>query len=220
MHLRAAALVVALLSLFTGPAVADVVPIPREPPESPPMKLVPVQAEASCSSMKLVDDKGEAVDVPADVLEALDCPTLAAVDPFGERLIYRSGAEVRIWSRGRSSTLMTLFADGGGTSRALWSPDGTSVAFVSVNQIRYDTSTRLFVLELDGIELTHKHRPARKINFVCGSICGSAAGTDFWWDGSRRVRFRTWEEVPGDLEGQAVLRSFDLPSRPPFVHGR
>jgi len=205
--------------VLAAPALADVVPEPRRPPADPPMKLVPTKGEASCLAKMLVGPDGEPVEVPADVRVALACPTLAAVDPFGERLLYRSGNEVRVWGWGRTETLMSLFADGGGTSPALWSPDGSSVAFVSVNQARYDTSTKLFVLELEQLRLKAKHKPARKIVFVCGSTCGSSPGSDFWWEGNRRVGYRTWSEVPGDLEGTAAVRRYDLPVEP-FEHGR
>ncbi|HCB62967.1 MAG TPA: hypothetical protein DEP77_13625 [Bacteroidales bacterium] len=138
---------------------------------------------ASCVDYKLVDSSGATLTVPKSVKEGLLCPSLLSLD--GDTLCYRSGNSIRIFhiSSGLDYKLFDVFDDVDGVSGPVWSPSHRRIGFIIINQQRshgYNDFCRIIILDLNSdFKVIGKHKFDRPVNFSCGSICSSDAGTDF-----------------------------------------
>ena len=111
---------------------------------------------------------------------------------------------------GEAKTLMSLAGSNEGISDFFWSPDRKKLAFVSVDQELYEHGTKLFVLRFDHNEekLLAKNKYDLKVNFVCGSLCGTSVGKDIWFYNDTQIAYNTWKDVPYDLGDGAEARKF------------
>jgi len=149
----------------------------------PKYELIEVKTSGSCVDYQLVDSSGAAFNIPSSVKDGLICPSLLSLN--GDTLIYRTGNSVRIFhiSSGLDYKLFEVFDDVDGVSGPVWSPSHRRIGFIIINQQRshgYNDFCRIIILDLNSdFKVIGKHKFDRPVNFSCGSICSSDAGTDF-----------------------------------------
>lgn len=162
------------------------------------MGLVEVGVEASSFYFEVHDANHQKVALPLEVEQAVFnyCGTFS---PDERYLIYDDDnltIKVFDFQTRKVTTLMTLLPGTEGLHDFTWDPTGKKVAFVNVNQEEY--GTKLFVLSIQDGQLADKQKFDAQINFVCGSYCLSAPGSDFWWESPTRIGYLLHQAIEGN----------------------
>ncbi|MFH2094807.1 MAG: hypothetical protein ABIJ16_03825 [Bacteroidota bacterium] len=168
-------------------------------------KLVEIDNYASCYVLAVYDEENRKIEVPEEVAKELDCPVVAQISPDFRFLIYGDlfGVSCYSFSTKTIHPLVTFETTNEGVSGPCWSPDRNKIMLVTINQQGYKEHCRIFVLTLgsDGA-LEGKQRFGAFVNYECGSVCGSFAGRDFWFEDDNTVKYRRHEEAqenPGEI---------------------
>ncbi len=146
--------------------------------------LQEISSEASCVDYMIVSSDGLSVDVISEVKSALECPSIASIQ--GGLLVYQWDLDVKVYNIETQKTisLFTVYDDIDGVSNPAWSPDGTKLAFVIINQEMlhdYEEICRIVVLTLKKGKVDEMQKIDRPVMFSCGSICTSIPGEDFYF---------------------------------------
>ena len=164
---------------------------------------------ASCYTYALVDEEGREMQFSDDVKKNLYCfpPSIA---PNDMQMVVSDGLDLLMYTF--STATLTPFFDMTayeGTSIVGWNSDGTALIVAVVDQLSIPTLTRLIKFEkVDGTwEEASTHDV--KINMVCGGIC-SPGPDDVQLLDDDTIQYRTWDQVPYDLEGEDAIRTLNL----------
>lgn len=167
------------------------------------MKIVMLEDlfEASCFYYGLRLG-GEKVELPSEIEEAFDCPGTVPVlsrDDGRRYLFYLTGVDLNIYDfeTEKSIQLMSAFDDVEGIT-CIWSPEGTTLACVFVNQQSYEYLTKIFVLDIENGELVGKASYDRPVYFVCGGTCNPMG---FWFGDDGRMNFKIHPMLRDQYDG-------------------
>lgn len=170
-------------------------------------KLVESVGDASCSSYHVEDIDSQMIELPKNVIKALDCPSLLALE--GATLFFLDGNVIKRYDleRQNETVLYKTRGEMDGYSNPLWSKDKKALVFVLINQNRnygFKESGRLVKIifsENGNILLTST--ADLPIHYVCGSMCSSEPKSDFKFTSGNKVKYRrneNIEERPGEWE--------------------
>ncbi len=164
---------------------------------------------ASCAVYGIADNAGNAINLPQDVGKYLDCPPVISI--YNSLLCYLNYDSLAIQifdiENSNTHTLFTVYPDIDGISNPAWSPCGTKLCFVIINQQQlygYTSICRLIVVTLnENYEVMNKQKFDRPVNFICGSICSSLSGDDFKFIDNNTIQYRrniNISERPGEYD--------------------
>lgn len=154
-------------------------------------------SSGSCSNYQIVDENGSIPSLPFEVLQALQCPVMLHLKGDTITFLSSSGPSLHIISQAKTMLLVSGYPDADGVSGPAWSPSGKRVAFVFLSQNRtlgFRYACRIVIVELDQqakpFKIMYFDRP---VQYVCGSICGSDAGSDFFFVDENNFVYRRHE---------------------------
>jgi tricorn protease-like protein len=152
--------------------------------------LQEVKAEASCTDYIIISSDGQKVDLIPEVSAALKCPAVASI--YQNYLVYLSDLDVKLYDieKQKTRTLFSIYEDIDGISNPAWSPDGTKMAFVIINQQLlhdYEDICRIVVLTMKNGKVDKMQKFDRPVMFSCGGICTSVPGQDFWFENEELI---------------------------------
>ncbi len=152
--------------------------------------LQEVQAEASCTDYIIISSDGQEIELIPEVSTALKCPAVASI--YKNYLVYISDLDVKLYDieKQKTRTLFSIYEDIDGISNPAWSPDGTKMAFVIINQQLlhdYEDICRIVVLTMKNGKVDKMQKFDRPVMFSCGSICTSVPGQDFWFENNELI---------------------------------
>jgi len=170
--------------------------------------------EASCFYYELLDSENTVVQVSTELSNVLECPfTLPILSPDSQKIIYL-GLDNALYLYEISSQtqikIMSFLPDTTGINLGTWSPDQQKLSLLSINNEdpSYPEISKLFILNFDSkYNFLNKDRYNIKVNFSCGSANCSPSPEDLNWILDTEIQYKTWSEVPYDLEDKAAKRT-------------
>jgi hypothetical protein len=170
-------------------------------------KLVEIGNYGSCKVFELHNGYGEKIKVPEEVEAVFDCPSVLVLSPDYSYLIFNEDQDLKTFSfyDNEVHTLVNFKPGSEGVSGIEWSPNKEKIMFVEVNQRKHDSLTQLFIIDMSMGAATQRKVLDLPVNFVCGSICSSDAGSDFKFKNNQTAIFkRHWAKEYKPEEEQAI----------------
>lgn len=177
-------------------------------------QIVQIGAEASCFYYELRDASGKKINVPSDIEQAMQCPVMLSLSRDYNYLLYSVNDSVRMYdfSKGIAKHITEFSKYVIGYSDAIWSPDNSRFAFVQLENWNPNFSGGIYVGTIENGEVIKQVTYMEKIRFVCGSVCTSYPGHDFWFIDNSHIGFRPYINTP-DEEGE-ITAEIDLNKKP------
>lgn len=165
--------------------------------------------DGSCMAVRIEDDKGKPIDVPAEINEALHCIGWSESLSHNYRFLLYSQSispdyktidlKTYDFSNRRIQTLMSFnnTIDGMSCQRR---EDDSYIACVVINQKEYAWSTKIFILQInaDGWLVKKQVFPQTndtRVGFHCASNCYPS---DFRWEWTRTLQYE-WQDNGDDI---------------------
>ena len=151
-------------------------------------KIIQTDEYGSCADYEIY----QKVEFPEQITQALECPPW--VDVQGDFLTIVSQNNVLMYDlvSKQTITLFTLYDDIDGISAPAWSADKSKIMFVIINQKQthdYKSIARIIVITLKNGQVVYKEKFDRPVNFICGSICSSIPGGDFYFVDNKTIEY-------------------------------
>jgi hypothetical protein len=141
----------------------------------------------SCYSYALKRADGSYID-DESIDRGFECPFIFPVMSSDYKyLVYMDFPSLRMFDfeTEESTELMSVYDDSEG-GECLWAPDDKNVVCVFVNQQRYDSLTKFFVLGVENGKLVSKDKYSRTVDYVCGGLCYP---DQFWFKGNNTLEY-------------------------------
>lgn len=163
--------------------------------------LVKIDEGGSCLNYILLDKNNQEVDLPKEIKEALECPSV--LDLQNNNLIYWNNDVCLYNLKTKQRTILfTPFKDLDGISNPAWF-NSNQLALSVINQERkngYKTSCRIITLKLENGQVVEKRKFDRNVNFSCGSICSNDPELDFGFLDESTLWYR--QHLMADFENE------------------
>jgi hypothetical protein len=162
---------------------------------------------ASCIIWGIRDLKNKEVSLPANIAQALQCPTIVHIRDT--LLVYDDTSGVIMYNivTGEHLFLFPIPIHCDGVSGPAWSPSLLKALFVIINQDRdegFEAPCRILAVSFNHYgKLTGTIYYDRMLNYECGSVCGSEPGKDFYFVSDELIKYRRHEQIedrPGEWE--------------------
>jgi hypothetical protein len=166
----------------------------------------------SCSMYELHDKNGKKVDVPAEVAHVFECSgNILSLSPLSDMLVYDMynptdhRLEIKLYDlvTQKIYPLSSCSMESDGLSNIAWAPSGKMIMFVEIDQKKYESKARIFVVDLEKMRMGKTLHFDAHVNYACDGPCKTFAGRDFWFKGPHIIQYRT--HLQADKEAGRVV---------------
>lgn len=175
--------------------------------DSRPLSEIPISDEGNTDTYRIVmsttasmsdqfelvkDDEFITNELPEEVAEGFNWPLVLQLSPDDDAVLYMNNWDLAIYDieNKQINPLMT-FKDTTEGVQCLWNPKATKIACIAVNQINYDSLTKIFILDIKDNALTNKKEFPETVQYVCGATCYP----EFWWEGETTLVYPTHDMI-------------------------